>query len=635
MSNAAHLTSFPLGAYIANPDNSSASNEAFFENGFDSLKTLMGTAPQYLDVFVDQRLDVNQWVGNTQWNANSFAASADARTTTPVIGLPLSSTASDALSPDQAFKAFASGQYDGVLNGIVQAWASQGFTNLVFRPGWEMNLTGSNYAGDTAQMQGDWVAAFQHVYTALHSAAEQTGVSVQVVWNPGVTNYSNAGATANLYPGNNYVDVIGADAYSDIYPFSDGSTPAYHDWDTGKEEGSAAQFIADPINREHYWSLPAATKWSDDGSGGHSQSLSSLIQFAEQQGKPFAIPETGAGNSNSGSDVTDDAAYPQWLAQQLSTAQASGLPIAFVNLWDSNGGGNYAFSQAADGKPAEAASWATYFGAQQSAAATVSSTAPASTKTMGSGADVLALSVSEDAWQGDAQFTVSVDGLQIGEVQTATAARAAGQTQTVNVLGNFGAGQHTVSLNFLNDAWGGTAATDRNLYLNGAAINGQTVAGAAMVLDRGGAQSFSYVGTEAPAPTAVGSGPDSLVLSMNEDAWQGNAQFTVSVDGTQIGGVQTATAVRSLGQSQTISVMGDFGQGSHTASVNFLNDAWGGTAATDRNLFVTGATIDGTAVIGSALDLFGNGAQNFRFASAAAAAPDTLDLHVSEDALAG
>lgn len=548
---------------------------------------------------------------------------------TPVIAIPLNSTASGALTPQQSFQAFAAGQYDSVLQGIVKTWVDAGFTNLVFRPGWEMNLPGTNYAGDSPQSQADWVSAFQHVYTVLHQAAAADGANVQVVWNPSTTNYSNAEATTNLYPGNAYVDVIGADAYANIYPYSDGGPgAAYHDWSTGAEDTTVAQFIADPVNRTHYWSNPAATEWSLDGSGGHSQSLDSLIQFAEAQGKPFAIPETGAGNSNGGQDVNDDAAFPQWLAQQLTAAQAAGETISFVNLWDNNGGGNYEFSYASDGKPAEATAWAQYFGAQ-------ATTTQGGTVALGSGPDTLALSVSEDAWQGNAQFTVSVDGTQIGGTQTATASRAAGQSQTYNVSGTFGAGSHTVSVNFLNDAYGGSASADRNLFVNSASFDDTAVSSSSLNMLSSGVQSFSFAGS-APAPTVtVGSGPDTLALSVAEDAWQGDAQFTVTVDGTQVGSVLTAQATRALGQVQTFNVNGNFGPGGHVVAVNFLNDAYGGSASTDRNLFIQGAKLDGVAVAGSTLSMYSGGTQGFTAFNNAKAGADTLDLHVSENAWQG
>ena len=633
-------TPFALGAYLGNPDNSSAANEAAYEAKYTSFSQLLGAAPQYLVSFVDQNQATSQWVGNSQWAASSAAASADARSQTPVIALPLNSNAAGSATPDQQFQAFASGQYDSVVQGIVRVWAQAGFTNLVFRPGWEMNLQGPTYAGDSAQSQADWVKAFQHVSTVLHQAAAANGVGVQVVWNPSATNYSNALATTNLYPGDAYVDVIGADIYSDIYPFSDGTTPAtYHDWNTGGADTSVAQFIADPVNRAHYWSFPAATKWSSDSSGGHSQSLTSLIQFAQAHGKPFAVPETGAGNSNAGTDVTDDAAFPQWLAQQLTAAQAAGEKISFVNLWDSNGGGNYQFSSASDGKPAEAAAWAKYFGAQQISTAVSPPVAPpASTMptapaavSLGSGPDTLALQVSEDAWQGDAQFTVSIDGKQVGGTQTATASHGAGQTQAVNLLGNFAGSLHTATVNFLNDAWGGTSSTDRNLYVNSATLNGAAVPKAGLTLLSGGPQSFSFSG--AASAVVATAGTDTLDLHVSEDAWQGDAQFTVQVDGIQVGGVRTATTSHSQGATQDVSIGGAWGAGPHTIGISFVNDAYGGTSATDRNLYVDAVTYNGAAASGSPATLLSNGTASFSVAAPAVATP--LTLHLAEDAWQG
>jgi beta-mannanase len=600
MANATSSTPFPLGAYLGNPDNSNAANEATFESLYQSFTGAMGTAPSFFDTYVDQTQSISDWVGNSDWAASSAADSADAKTMTPVIALPMSSSASGSLTPDQSYQAFASGQYDSVLQGIVQAWASSGFTNLVFRPGWEMNIQGPTYAGSDAQSQADWVSAFQHIYTVLHQAAAADGVNVQVVWNPSVTNYTDASATTALYPGNNFVDVIGADAYSDIHPYSDGgATPTYHDWDTGQEDTSVSQFIADPVNRDHYWSDPAATEWSNDSSGGHSQSLDSLIQFAEQQGKPFAIPETGAGNSNAGTDVADDAAYPQWLAAQLTAAQAAGEPIDFVNLWDSNGGGNYQFSYASDGKPAESAAWAQYFGATQSV------TPPADPPPVSTaGPDTLDLQVSEDAWQGDAQFTVAVNGQTIGGTYTATAAHATGATQDVAITGNWGTGAQTVGITFINDAYGGSSTMDRNLYVDGVSYNGQSAPGTPVALMSNGTADFTT-----PAPTV----PTALTINLAEDAWQGDAQYSIAIDGQTLVQDGTATASHALGQSQAINLTQALSPGTHDLAVSFLNDAYGGTAQTDRNLYVNSAAVNGSPVSGASAALMSTGTDHFQF----------------------
>jgi hypothetical protein len=359
-------TPFPLGAYLGNPNNADPTGEATFDTAYASFTDLMGAAPQYLDSYIDYRLPVSEWPSNNGFNADSTEVSP-ASGISPVIGLALASTSSG--TPDQYFKQFAAGDYDTELNEMVQRWAADGYDTQYWRPGWEMNLVSSpSYAGDDPATQADWVSAFQHVSTVLHAAGVQYGVNVQVVWNPSVTNYSNAEAITNLYPGSSYVDVIGADFYGDMFPYGDDPNHPY-DWDANKGQylgqngvysDSFADWLADPVNREHYWAFPAATPYAPDGSLGHSLSLTELLAFAASEGKPFALPETGAGNSDGGHDVGDDAAFPDWLAAAL---KASGDQIAFVNPWDSNGGGNYEFSFAGDDKPLEAAAWAADFGA--------------------------------------------------------------------------------------------------------------------------------------------------------------------------------------------------------------------------------------------------------------------------------
>jgi hypothetical protein len=191
------------------------------------------------------------------------------------------------------------------------------------------------------------------------------------------------------------------------------------------------------------------------------------------------------------------------------------------------------------------------------------------------------------------------------------------------VKGTFAAGTHTATVDFLNDAYGGSPSTDRNLYVNSATIDGSAVPGATLTEHFDGPQNFSFQapgtsgsgspGSGTPAPVTIGSGPDTLALQVSEDAYLGDAQFTVSVDGHQIGGTQTTTASHAAGQTQTFNVLGTFAAGSHTATVNFLNDAYGGSPSTDRNLYVNGATIDGSVVSGATLTEHFQGPQSFTF----------------------
>jgi len=81
---------------------------------------------------------------------------------------------------------------------------------------------------------------------------------------------------------------------------------------------------------------------------------------------------------------------------------------------------------------------------------------------------------------------------------------------------------------------------------------------------------------------------------MAEDAFQGDAQFTVSLDGTQLGGVLTAGAWHNQGQGQNFTFNGSWGAvGPHILKVTFLNDLWGGSPSQDRNLYVNTVSFDG------------------------------------------
>jgi hypothetical protein len=160
-----------------------------------------------------------------------------------------------------------------------------------------------------------------------------------------------------------------------------------------------------------------------------------------------------------------------------------------------------------------------------------SSGGSSSGSTGSSSADALTLRISEDTWKGDAQFTVSVDGKQVGGTLTASALHATGNANVFVLNGNWAAGSHQVAIQFLNDAWGGTTTTDRNLYVDSIAYNGKTESGTTASLMSNGTKTFTVSSTAATV-----SGPaDTVTVHLAEDAYNGNAQFKLLVGAGGLG----------------------------------------------------------------------------------------------------
>ena len=222
--------------------------------------------------------------------------------------------------------------------------------------------------------------------------------------------------------------------------------------------------------------------------------------------------------------------------------------------------------------------------------------------TIGSGPDTLVLTLAEDAYGGDAQANIAIDGQTLNAQPIAvTAQKSAGQSETFTFKGAFGPSAHDLAVSFLNDAYDGTPTTDRNLYVNGASYDGISTRPLAASLYSAETAHFTIppAGDPEANPTTInggtfGSGPDTLVLTLAEDAFGGDAQASIAVDGQTLTAQPiTVTALQNAGRNETFTFKGSFGPGAHDLAVSFLNDAYGGTPTTDRNLYLTGASYNG------------------------------------------
>jgi hypothetical protein len=81
--------------------------------------------------------------------------------------------------------------------------------------------------------------------------------------------------------------------------------------------------------------------------------------------------------------------------------------------------------------------------------------------------------------------------------------------------------------------------------------------------------------TPTPTPTPT-SGADTLTIHASADVWNGDPEFTLIVDGAQVGGIYDLSALHNSGQWQDIVVSGNFGSGAHQVAIDFINHAESG-----------------------------------------------------------
>lgn len=122
--------------------------------------------------------------------------------------------------------------------------------------------------------------------------------------------------------------------------------------------------------------------------------------------------------------------------------------------------------------------------------------------------NILTLNLSGDYYKGYAQFTVKIDGVQVGGIYTVTASRDAQLTNDLTLTGTWGSGPHKVTVTFTNDTNGPDG--DRNLYVNYATYDGALVAVRDALLSTGDQAGF----TVAPPTKPLGPGLQYVGLNL-------------------------------------------------------------------------------------------------------------------------
>lgn len=461
-----------------NPNGNDPAKNANWEAALKSFGNNVGRAVNCANVFPSWG-SMNDWAVNTRdIIAKGIAKSSFGTSFVPVVGLKmLSKVDGYGWNDVKCYNDVAAGKWDSMWRGVVQALASQGFKYSIVRIAYEYN--GSfmeDFMGWDGASQTAWKNGFTHAAQTLKDEAGKQGIRVDVCLNPNVM--TGCPDVAGNIPDPKCWDVFGLDIYNQFW---------------GEGDSTNADV------RRAFW---------DNPKGGWG--MQAHIALAKTLGKPIFLPECGSGLSSNGAahGMINDPAFWPWLAGAIKSMRSQGVPYWGMCAWDIQpGDGSWRF---ADGTQPQClsdfkANIDTFIGDDVFGSAATTSSAQAATVAaikaqtvlpeinLGTiNADTLKLMMSEDAYQGDAQFIVSVDGKQIGGAQVVKAVHSANQTQPFVIQGSFSSGTHTVVVTFTNDAWGGTPQTDRNLWVDGATLNGIAIANSGFQLQSNGSKSFTF-----------------------------------------------------------------------------------------------------------------------------------------------
>ena len=222
-------------------------------------------------------------------------------------------------------------------------------------------------------------------------------------------------------------------------------------WDSALSVQATSQLsVTDPLNK---WVLDVHSYLDPNNSGTYTQPIASaavgvdrlagVIAWSKATGVQVLLGETGA---------PSDAASVAALANELAAVSANPQVFWGVTLWGAGPWWPAAYSMHLD--PINGAM-------RPQTAALVAAMA---------GGDSLALYMAEDAYGGDAEISVAIDGSTVLPDVVITAGRS-GMPQAVPVPGVLGAGVHTVKVSLLHDNYGGGPAADRNAFVVEALIN--------------------------------------------------------------------------------------------------------------------------------------------------------------------
>ncbi len=221
------------------------------------------------------------WITQATYGYTTWVAADPAERT---LVLTLDVVASSQTTTDSSWRGHcAQGQFATYATQLASNLVAAGLGSSVVRLGAEMNGAWEpDFIGTTSGEQRNWALCFVKTVQSMQAVA---GAHFLFDWN--VVACGNASPLASYYPGNAYVDIIGADVYDTGCPMAP----------------------------------PPASPSTYDAVAANPEGLTAVSQFAEAQGKPMSIPEWAtSATSGSPPGYGDDPYFVAGIGQDVTSS---------------------------------------------------------------------------------------------------------------------------------------------------------------------------------------------------------------------------------------------------------------------------------------------------------------------------
>lgn len=181
----------------------------------------------------------------------------------------------------------AAGKFDDLFRNYASTLVRHGYGDSIIRLGWEFNATW--FAWAAGRDPEAWVAYWRRIVTVMRAVP---GAAFRFDWNA-ASAWTRLEAQT-VYPGDDYVDIIGLDVYNGGFP---------------PQAVTPEQRWQERLKRRH------GLLWHRE--------------FARAHGKPMSYPEWGTGSRPDGSGGGDD---PYFIRQMAAWIAAN--DVAYHGYWD-------------------------------------------------------------------------------------------------------------------------------------------------------------------------------------------------------------------------------------------------------------------------------------------------------------